>query len=107
MNQLSWGELMLAGGLAGMVSWSVSSIFHPHPPPATSFPTRPTLTPSPRILQATFPLDVLKTRIQSVQPDPHTHQIPARMTLVAAYREAVRTNGMRVFYNGLAPTLIR
>jgi hypothetical protein len=24
MNELSWGELMLAGGLAGMVSWTVS-----------------------------------------------------------------------------------
>jgi hypothetical protein len=25
MNELSWGELMIAGGLAGMVSWTVSS----------------------------------------------------------------------------------
>jgi hypothetical protein len=24
LGELSWGELMLAGGVAGMVSWSVS-----------------------------------------------------------------------------------
>jgi hypothetical protein len=28
MNELSWGELMLAGGLAGMVSWTVSQVYH-------------------------------------------------------------------------------
>jgi hypothetical protein len=27
MNELSWGELMLAGGLAGMVSWTVSRAY--------------------------------------------------------------------------------
>jgi hypothetical protein len=42
MNQLSWGELMLAGGLAGMVSWSVSRAF-PHPSPRT--PPHPTSSP--------------------------------------------------------------
>ena len=45
MNQLSWGELMLAGGLAGMVSWSVSNIFHPYPPPPIFFPHKFNINP--------------------------------------------------------------
>ncbi|KAH8087279.1 mitochondrial carrier domain-containing protein [Filobasidium floriforme] len=77
MNELSWGELMLAGGLAGMVSWT-----------------------------ATFPLDVLKTRIQSVQPD-STGKVPGRISIITAAKSAVRADGIRVFWSGLAPTLIR
>lgn len=78
LGQLGWGELMLAGGLAGMVSWS-----------------------------ATFPLDVLKTRMQAVQPDATTGKLPRRISIIKAARQAVRTEGIKVFWSGLAPTLLR
>ena len=58
------------------------------------------------LTQATFPLDVLKTRIQSVQPDV-SGKVPDRISVLTAARRAVRADGVRVFWAGLAPTLIR
>ncbi|KAI0065507.1 mitochondrial carrier [Artomyces pyxidatus] len=70
-----WWALLLAGGFAGVAGWA-----------------------------ATFPFDVVKTRVQSA-PDggPGGAYRSTRAAVVSAYREG----GARVFFNGLAPTLIR
>ncbi|KIJ65474.1 hypothetical protein HYDPIDRAFT_110554 [Hydnomerulius pinastri MD-312] len=78
-----WSVLFLAGGLAGIAGWL-----------------------------ATFPMDVIKTRIQSTEP---VITIPSRTrppldpyrTIVSTVAHSYRTEGMSVFFRGLAPTLIR
>ncbi|KAJ3576537.1 hypothetical protein NP233_g368 [Leucocoprinus birnbaumii] len=96
VNQLSWPVLLLAGAVAGVVGWF-----------------------------ATFPLDVVKTRIQGSYVDRQHHAIsttplldrpvpghkidpshPFRntfSTIVYSYK----TEGFSVFFRGLGPTLIR
>lgn len=44
MDELGWGELMLAGGLAGMVSWSVSACFAFRPRPTRVLADHPSYT---------------------------------------------------------------
>ncbi|KAH9479288.1 Solute carrier family 25 member 47-B [Psilocybe cubensis] len=101
-QKVSWPALLLAGGIAGVVGWL-----------------------------ATFPLDVVKTRVQSSQPiyspavstpittgasstlvmpllakDTMVDVNPYRSTLstiIHSYRE----EGIGVFFRGLSPTLIR
>ncbi|GAA5912400.1 uncharacterized protein JCM6883_005656 [Sporobolomyces salmoneus] len=83
-----WGEkdgtaptsttrILVAGGLAGIVGWGI-----------------------------TFPLDVIKTKIQSTPlpspSSPHPYAT-VRSSFVSAYREG----GWRVFVAGLGPTLVR
>ena len=71
----SWPVLLLAGGVAGVVGWF-----------------------------ATFPLDVVKTRVQSSSG--YDSSNPYRntwSTVVNSYRN----EGFSVFFRGLAPTLIR
>lgn len=71
----SWGTLLLAGGLAGVAGWL-----------------------------ATFPFDVVKTRVQSSFDT--SLENPYRntwSTIVTSYKD----EGIRVFFRGLAPTLIR
>ncbi|WVQ95620.1 hypothetical protein IAU59_002718 [Kwoniella sp. CBS 9459] len=96
---LSWPELMAAGGIAGVTAWL-----------------------------ATFPLDVLKTRLQSAEWTAPPSTTPSSGTLSSASassspsavltkakrpslwtvgREAVRQEGWRVMFAGLGPTLIR
>jgi len=95
---LPWLVLLFAGGLAGVVGWV-----------------------------ATFPLDVVKTRIQSSQPifvsalpllepEPLTiSNLPApAMKDINPYRSisstiinSYHTEGLKVFFRGLSPTLIR
>ncbi|OCF33700.1 carnitine/acyl carnitine carrier [Kwoniella heveanensis CBS 569] len=92
---LSWPELMAAGGIAGVTAWL-----------------------------ATFPLDVLKTRLQSAEwsTTPSTATAAAasastspsailskakRPSLWTVGRDAVRQEGWRVMFAGLGPTLIR
>ncbi|KAI9633489.1 mitochondrial carrier domain-containing protein [Dioszegia hungarica] len=73
-------ELMVAGGLAGVVAW-----------------------------MATFPLDVLKTRSQAAswQTDSagSVRKKPPSIWRIA--NQAIRTEGWRVMFAGLGPTLIR
>ncbi|PFH50954.1 hypothetical protein AMATHDRAFT_80541 [Amanita thiersii Skay4041] len=110
MESLSWPALMVAGGVAGIVGWI-----------------------------ATFPFDVVKTRMQgTVQAQPTTasytplpttnvnpltplvnshhsgrgsapeqgHTNPYR-TVYSTIINSYRTEGIGVFFRGLAPTLIR
>ena len=71
----SWSILLLAGGVAGVVGWF-----------------------------ATFPLDVVKTRVQSSSgSDPANPYRTTWSTIINSYR----TEGFAVFFRGLAPTLIR
>lgn len=57
--------------------------------------------------QTTFPFDVLKTRMQA-PPSPLTpaSKDPYR-TLLSSTRHSYATGGLRSFYVGLAPTLMR
>ncbi|KAI5826759.1 mitochondrial carrier [Schizophyllum commune Tattone D] len=95
INELSWPALLIAGGAAGIAGW----IF-------------------------TFPFDVIKTRMQS-PPQQASSATPTHNATGAAtpllnrpamnpYRttwstilHSYRTEGMGVFFRGLAPTLIR
>lgn len=75
-----WYGLLLAGGLAGPMSWL-----------------------------STFPFDVIKTRMQThirSSVDSTKSKSPYATTLgTIAY--CYRTEGLKVFFAGLAPTLIR
>jgi len=85
-NQLQWYAPLVAGALAGVISWIV-----------------------------TFPFDVVKTRVQSVDlsslsrsqssgPIASRHPFRSAMsTIVHSYQ----TEGPSVFFRGLSPTLIR
>ncbi|KAM5541300.1 hypothetical protein V8D89_004854 [Ganoderma adspersum] len=71
----SWPALLAAGGMAGVAGWIV-----------------------------TFPLDVVKTRVQSTPADaPGNPYRSTWSTIVASYR----AEGLGVFFRGLTPTLIR
>lgn len=71
----SWPILLLAGGVAGVTGWF-----------------------------ATFPLDVVKTRVQSsFGSEPLNPYRNTWSTIVNSYRQ----EGVAVFFRGLAPTLIR
>jgi solute carrier family 25 carnitine/acylcarnitine transporter 20/29 len=92
LASLTWPELMTAGGLAGVVAWIVRY-------PSTTRLTR----------QATFPLDVVKTRMQAIPWD-RAMSRDGVIPRISAYRvasEAVRSEGWRVLFAGLGPTLIR
>ena len=75
----SWAALLLAGGAAGVLGWV-----------------------------ATFPFDVLKTRMQARLPLLHDAraQQQAESTWGVA-RAMYAESGSRVFWRGLAPTLVR
>ncbi|KIY49565.1 mitochondrial carrier [Fistulina hepatica ATCC 64428] len=74
----SWLALLVAGGIAGITGWI-----------------------------PTFPFDVVKTRIQATErSSPYASVNPYRntwSTVIYCYR----TEGMKVFFRGLAPTLVR
>ncbi|KAL1742899.1 mitochondrial carrier domain-containing protein, partial [Schizophyllum fasciatum] len=97
INELSWPALLLAGGAAGIAGW----VF-------------------------TFPFDVVKTRMQSppqqsgaptptpgspplAQASPLLRRLPSDpyRTTLSTIVHSYRTEGMGVFFRGLAPTLIR
>jgi len=100
MTRLSWAALLLAGGLAGVAGWV-----------------------------ATFPFDVVKTRVQGSQPIPvisttalalpsgiaqpllarevFVNDINPYRTTISAIIHSYRNEGMGVFFRGLSPTLIR
>lgn len=75
-SSLTWGELMTAGGLAGLTAW-----------------------------MATFPLDVVKTRMQCTPWSGHemTRSLSPRSIVL----DAIRNEGWKVMFAGLGPTLIR
>ncbi|KII86045.1 hypothetical protein PLICRDRAFT_178337 [Plicaturopsis crispa FD-325 SS-3] len=86
MSVLSWPALLAAGGVAGIAGWIT-----------------------------TFPLDVIKTRIQGSAPVPGSSRPvstdasprnPYRTTL-STISHSYRAEGGGVFFRGLAPTLIR
>lgn len=56
--------------------------------------------------QATFPLDVVKTRIQNSVPFGTTDS-DRRASILQVIRATHREGGMRPFFAGLGPTLIR
>lgn len=80
---MPWSALFLAGGLAGIAGWL-----------------------------ATFPMDLVKTRMQSTEPGP-THPSAAKLpadpyrTILSTIVNSYRAEGSKVFFRGLAPTLIR
>ncbi|KAF9012871.1 mitochondrial carrier [Hymenopellis radicata] len=77
-----WAVMMLAGGLAGIAGW-----------------------------MTTFPLDVVKTRMQGHSPDIPTSITPLLSrpykTIWSTIVHSYKTEGVGVFFRGLAPTLIR
>ncbi|KAH9832461.1 mitochondrial carrier [Rhodofomes roseus] len=74
-NTTPWLATLTAGGLAGIAGWI-----------------------------ATFPFDVVKTRVQSTfSREPANPYRNTWSTIVASYR----AEGLPVFFRGLAPTLIR
>ncbi|KAI0047153.1 mitochondrial carrier [Auriscalpium vulgare] len=73
----AWWHLLLAGGFAGIAGWG-----------------------------ATFPFDVVKTRMQGNLDGGPAPARPYRSTL-STIAHSYRTEGPGVFFHGLAPTLIR
>ncbi len=88
VNQLPWYAPLIAGALAGVVSWI-----------------------------ATFPFDVVKTRVQSVDlglisrsESTCSNDIAARhpfRSTISTIVQSYQTEGPGVFFRGLSPTLIR
>ncbi|TXT10979.1 hypothetical protein VHUM_01730 [Vanrija humicola] len=72
---LSWAELMTAGGAAGVAAWV-----------------------------ATFPFDVIKTRIQDAAYSGKGVKVPGMWTVA---RQSVQKEGWRVLFAGLWPTIVR
>ncbi|GLB41531.1 putative mitochondrial carrier (TC 2.A.29) family protein [Lyophyllum shimeji] len=94
-ENLSWPSLLFAGGMAGIFGWL-----------------------------ATFPFDVVKTRMQGTErplpraPPPNTPLLSSSPAVAAADADPYRTTlstivnsyraeGLSVFFRGLSPTLIR
>ncbi|KAF8141383.1 mitochondrial carrier domain-containing protein [Boletus edulis] len=75
-SSMPWTVLFLAGGLAGIAGWV-----------------------------ATFPMDLVKTRMQSTEPTKFPTD-PCR-TILSTVVHSYRSEGWRVFFRGLTPTLIR
>ncbi|CCM06655.1 uncharacterized protein FIBRA_08939 [Fibroporia radiculosa] len=67
--------MLCAGGLAGIAGWV-----------------------------ATFPFDVVKTRVQSTHSTAYDNPYRTTWSTIAA---SYRAGGLAVFFRGLAPTLIR
>ncbi|KIJ55096.1 hypothetical protein M422DRAFT_151609, partial [Sphaerobolus stellatus SS14] len=74
LQELSWPRLMFAGGVAGIMGWV-----------------------------STFPLDLVKTRIQGNERSPGNPYNRIWSTIIHSFRR----DGIDVFWVGLAPTLIR
>ncbi|GAA6017107.1 hypothetical protein JCM11491_003261 [Sporobolomyces phaffii] len=76
----STARILVAGGLAGIVGWGI-----------------------------TFPLDVVKTKMQStpLPPPPGSGPPPPYATLRSSFTSAYREGGYKVFVAGLGPTLVR
>lgn len=71
--------LLVSGGVAGVVGWL-----------------------------PTFPLDVVKTRMQSTEARSTIQsEINPYRTTISTIRHSYGTSGFRVFFRGLSPTLLR
>ncbi|KAG6381806.1 mitochondrial carrier domain-containing protein [Boletus reticuloceps] len=79
-SSMPWTVLFLAGGLAGIAGWV-----------------------------ATFPMDLVKTRMQSTEPSLTATKLPTDpcRTILSTVVHSYRSEGWRVFFRGLTPTLIR
>ncbi|KDN43657.1 mitochondrial carrier [Tilletiaria anomala UBC 951] len=77
-QQLTSLELAVSGALAGCIAWA-----------------------------STFPLDVIKTRIQAAGADPSAPSSASTSSIVHVVRETYRREGLRAFFKGLGPTMLR
>jgi solute carrier family 25 carnitine/acylcarnitine transporter 20/29 len=80
---MPWSALFLAGGLAGIAGWL-----------------------------ATFPMDLVKTRMQSTEGSPTgltgaKPPVDPYRTILSTVVHSYRSEGPKVFFRGLTPTLIR
>ena len=79
LRTVPWPALLLAGGVAGVAGWIT-----------------------------TFPFDLVKTRIQTTSPSQSKRSFfrGGGVTISTVVR-SWKNEGLRVFWRGLAPTLIR
>jgi solute carrier family 25 carnitine/acylcarnitine transporter 20/29 len=68
----------LAGGMSGSIGWLVS-----------------------------FPLDCVKTNIQSINMDPKSYTSLPKSSTIETFLEILRTRGILNLYNGVAPSIVR
>ena len=88
---LTWGELMAAGGVAGVTAWLVRLHLFLHLCHQADY-------------QVTFPFDVFKTRMQA---ESWSGTKPVNPTLRQVIRNTIVNQGWKACFAGLAPTLIR
>lgn len=118
-----WGAVAIAGACAGVVSWTVRTLPTNHVS-RSRLKTNENDEPKPDASvfvscfeQATFPFDVIKTRVQATARCPHPTGLMGKSSAPiipnpytstwSTARNSWKMGGWKVFYAGLQPTLLR